>query len=133
MVLLYNYGLFIIHNKLLTLNSLLVNLLIAILHHHFRYSIMYHVCIFTDATHEKLIVTGGLNESEIHNNLKEIVALKYGNRNFSKLVVFKTFMLEEEGMTYLNLISKFDAKDLLKIINSENGNFADLSKHLVDQ
>lgn len=94
---------------------------------------MYHVCIFTNSSHEKFIVTGGLSELEIQNNLKEIVNSKYAGQNFNKLVVFKTFMMDEEGETYLNLITKIETKDLTKLVNSENPNFSDLSKHLVDQ
>lgn len=94
---------------------------------------MYHVCIFTDATHEKFVIAGGLSESEIQKNLADIVAIKYTNRVFNKLVVFKSFLLDEEGETYLSLISKIEQKDLLKLINSENASFTDLSKHLVDQ
>ncbi|HRG58156.1 MAG TPA: hypothetical protein PK323_04315 [Bacteroidia bacterium] len=94
---------------------------------------MYHVCIFTNSTHEKFIVTGGLSEIEIQTKLNEIVKAKYAGKNFNKLVVFKTFMLDIEGETYLNLISKIETKDLLKLVNSENPNFSDLSKHLVNQ
>lgn len=94
---------------------------------------MYHVCIFTDPNNEKFIPVGGISEAEIQKNLQAIISDRFKNRTFPKLVIFKSFMMDEEGETYLNYISKFEQKDLGKLVGSENVTFSDQSKHLVDQ
>jgi hypothetical protein len=94
---------------------------------------MYHVCIFTDYNNEKFIPVGGYSESEIQKALAEIVKAKFTNRHFSKLVIFKSFMMDEEGEIYLTYISKLEQKDLSKLVSSENVTFSDQLKHLVNQ
>ncbi len=94
---------------------------------------MYHVCIFTDYNNEKFIPVGGYSESEIQKALAEIVKAKFTNRQFSKLVIFKSFMMDEEGEIYLTYISKLEQKDLSKLVSSENVTFSDQLKHLVNQ
>jgi hypothetical protein len=94
---------------------------------------MYHVCIFTDNNNEKFIPVGGYSESEIQKALAEIVKAKFTNRQFSKLVIFKSFMMDEEGEIYLTYISKLEQKDLSKLVSSENVTFSDQLKHLVNQ
>ena len=94
---------------------------------------MFHVCVFTDSRIEKFIPVGGFSENEVRQNLKEIVNKKYTNRDFEKLVIFKSFMMDNEGLTYLNYISKFEQKDLRNIVSSENVGFSDQSKHLINQ
>ena len=94
---------------------------------------MFHVCIFTDSRNEKFIPVGGFSEAKIHQHLKEIINKKFTNREFAKLVIFKSFMMDEEGETYLNYISKLEQKDLGKLVGSENVTFSDQSKHLANQ
>jgi hypothetical protein len=94
---------------------------------------MFHVCVFTDSRIEKFIPVGGFSENEVRQNLKEIVNKKYTNRDFEKLVIFKSFMMDDEGETYLNYISKFEQKDLRNLVSSENVTFSDQSKHLINQ
>ena len=94
---------------------------------------MFHVCIFTNLKHEKFIVVGGYNEDEIQKELKELRSSMFANVEFSKLVIFKSFMLDEEGRNYLNYISKLEQKDLMKLVISENVTFSDQYKHLVNQ
>jgi hypothetical protein len=94
---------------------------------------MFHVCIFTEVNNQKFIVVGGYNEAEIKQNLSQIVEEKYQNKIFSKLVVFKSFLVDEEGETYLTNISKLEQKGLSNLVISENFSFSDQSKHLVDQ
>ena len=94
---------------------------------------MFHVCIFTDSNNQKFIPVGGFSEAEIQKNLSQIVSAKFTNRAFPKLVIFKSFMMDEEGETYLNYISKLEQKDLANLVSSENVTFSDQSKHLVNQ
>ena len=94
---------------------------------------MFHVCVFTDSRIEKFIPVGGFSENEVRQNLKEIVNKKYTNRDFERLVIFKSFMMDNEGLTYLNYISKFEQKDLRNLVSSENVSFSDQSKHLINQ
>jgi hypothetical protein len=94
---------------------------------------MFHVCVFTDSRIEKFIPVGGFSENEVRQNLKEIVNKKYTNRDFERLVIFKSFMMDNEGLTYLNYISKFEQKDLRNLVSSENVGFSDQSKHLINQ
>jgi len=94
---------------------------------------MYHVCIFTDYNNEKFIPVGGYSESEIQKALAEIVKAKFTNRHFSKLVIFKSFMMDEEGEIYLTYIAKLEQKDLSKLVSSENVTFSDQLKHLANQ
>lgn len=94
---------------------------------------MFHVCVFTDSRIEKFIPVGGFSENEVRQNLKEIVNKKYTNRDFEKLVIFKSFIMDNEGLTYLNYISKFEQKDLRNLVSSENVGFSDQSKHLINQ
>ena len=94
---------------------------------------MFHVCVFTDSRIEKFIPVGGFSENEVRQNLKEIVNKKYTNRDFEKLVIFKSFMMDNEGLTYLNYISKFEQKDLRNLVSSENVGFSDQSKHFKNQ
>lgn len=94
---------------------------------------MFHVCIFTDSKNEKFIPVGGFSETEVQKNLHELIKSKFTNRNFPKLVIFKSFMMDEEGETYLNYISKLEQKDLGKLVSSENFTFSDQSKHLANQ
>jgi hypothetical protein len=94
---------------------------------------MFHVCVFTDSRIEKFIPVAGFSENEVRQNLKEIVNKKYTNRDFEKLVIFKSFMMDNEGLTYLNYISKFEQKDLRNLVSSENVGFSDQSKHLINQ
>jgi len=112
---------------------LLVHINNAILQSQYHYSIMYHVCIFTNIKNEKFIVVGGLNEVEVQNELAQISREKFANNSFTKLVIFKSFMLDEEGQNYLNYISKLEQKDLMKLVISENVTFSDQSKHLANQ
>jgi acyl CoA:acetate/3-ketoacid CoA transferase len=94
---------------------------------------MFHVCIFTDVNNEKFIPVGGFSEFEIQNSLNEAISKKFGKRTFPKLVIFKSFMMDEEGEVYLNYITKFEQKDLIKLVASENVTFSDQSKHLANQ
>jgi hypothetical protein len=94
---------------------------------------MFHVCIFTDAKNEKFIPVGGFSEAEIYKNLQEVVNKKYGNRSFHRLVIFKSYMMDEEGETYLNYISKMEQKEIALLVSSENVTLSDQSKHLVNQ
>lgn len=94
---------------------------------------MYHVCIFTDINNEKFIPVGGFSEVEIQKSLTEVTKNKFTNRQFSKLVIFKSFMMDEEGETYLTYISKLEQKDLSKLVSSENVTFSDQLKHLANQ
>lgn len=94
---------------------------------------MFHVCVFTDVNNEKFIVVGGFNEAEIHHKLAEIIENKFRNRVFSKLVIFKSFLMDQEGETYLTNISKLEQKDLVNLVISENFSFSDQSKHLINQ
>lgn len=93
---------------------------------------MFHVCIFTDSNNEKFAVVGGITESEIQKNLADFAGNKFSNVKLNKLVIFKTFMMEEEGLTYLNYVLKFEQKDLVKLVMSENVTFSDQLKHLVN-
>lgn len=95
--------------------------------------LMYHVCIFTDSKNEKFIVIGGFSEAEVKKNLDQISSSKNSTNNFNKLVVFKSFLMDQEGETYFNYISKFEQKDLLKLVISENITFSDQSKHLIKE
>jgi hypothetical protein len=94
---------------------------------------MFHVCIFTDSKNTKFIVAGGFNETEIHAQLSKILGDKFSVTPYNKLVLFKSFLMDEEGQNYSNHISKFEQKDLAKLVISENSTFSDQTKHLVNQ
>jgi hypothetical protein len=93
---------------------------------------MFHVCIYTNLKNEKFIVVGGFNEIEVSNQLAQITKERFASIIFNKLVIFKSFMLDEEGQNYLVYISKLEQKDLLKLVISENVTFSDQSKHLAN-
>jgi hypothetical protein len=95
--------------------------------------LMYHVCIFTDSKNQKFIIIGGSNEAEVKKNLDQINSSKNLNNNFNKLVIFKSYLMDQEGVTYLNYISKFEQKELLKLVISENSTFSDQTKHLIKE
>ena len=94
---------------------------------------MFHVCIFTDSTNEKFVITGGSSEKEVMQNLSKIVSEKYAKRNFVKLIVFKSFLMISEGETYLAAIKNLDNRDIARLIVSENPLKSDLSRHLLNQ
>jgi len=94
---------------------------------------MYHVCIYTESKNEKFIAVGGFSEAEIQKNLQKIVDTKFSGKVFNKLVIFKSYMMDEEGEIYLNYLSKFEQRELAKFVISENFTFSDMSKHLVNQ
>lgn len=93
---------------------------------------MFHVCIFTDSTNEKFVITGGSSEKEVMQNLSKIVSEKYTKRNFVKLIVFKSFLMISEGEIYLAAIKNLDNRDIARLIVSENPSKSDLSRHLLN-
>lgn len=94
---------------------------------------MFHVCIFTDYSHQKFVITGGLSEKEIKENLSRIIEEKYSKRDFGKLVVFKSYLMISEGEAFLSAITNMDSREILRFIASENPTMVDLSHHLVNQ
>jgi hypothetical protein len=94
---------------------------------------MFHVCIFTNSAHDKFAVVGGYSEIEINQNLALIADARFANVVLKKLVIFKSFLMDEEGAVYLARVSKLEQKDLAKLVVSENINFSDQLKHLANQ
>lgn len=94
---------------------------------------MFHVCIFTNSNNDKFAVVGGYSEVEINQNLTQIANARFANVSLNKLVIFKSFMMDEEDAVYLARISKIEQKDLAKLVVSENVNFSDQLKHLANQ
>lgn len=91
---------------------------------------MYHVCIFTSEKYDSFALSYGANKDEVMKNLQLLNQNKFPQSKFNLLVVFKSFLMVQEGEMYYNYALKMDQRELKKLVISENETFSDQAKHL---
>ena len=91
---------------------------------------MYHVCIFTTDKYDSFAISYGANKEEVIKNLSKLNQNKFPQSKFNLLVVFKSFIMPEEGETYYSYAAKMDQRELKRLVISENETFSDQAKHL---